>query len=41
MALGTAIAFVMGAIELIVVLSVLWLRSRLTRTSVLGGGKGA
>ncbi|MBX3061692.1 MAG: ABC transporter permease subunit [Anaerolineae bacterium] len=40
-ALGTAIAFVMGAIELIVVLSVLWLRSRLTRTSVLGGGKGA
>lgn len=38
---GTAIALIMGAIELIVVALVLWLRARLTRGATLGGGKGA
>ncbi|MEP7288868.1 MAG: ABC transporter permease subunit [Chloroflexota bacterium] len=38
--LGTAIAFVMGIIEFVVVSAVLYARSRMTRTSVLGGGKG-
>jgi putative spermidine/putrescine transport system permease protein len=40
-ALGTAIAFTMGLIEFLVVMSVLWLRSRTARTSAMGGGKGA
>ncbi|MBA3874635.1 MAG: ABC transporter permease subunit [Anaerolineae bacterium] len=39
--LGTAIAFIMGAIEFLVVASVLWLRSRTAKVSVLGGGKGS
>jgi len=38
---GTAIAFVMGIIEFVVVMTVLYMRSRMTRTSTLGGGKGA
>jgi putative spermidine/putrescine transport system permease protein len=38
--LGTAIAFIMGTIEFLVVATVLWLRSRSTKVSVLGGGKG-
>jgi putative spermidine/putrescine transport system permease protein len=37
---GTAIAFIMGAIEFLVVVFVLWGRSRLSRSSTLGGGKG-
>ncbi len=39
--LGTAIALVMGVIELAVVGLVLWLRSRLAGGATLGGGKGA
>ncbi len=38
---GTAIAFVMGVIELLVVILVLWLRSRMSRSATLGTGKGA
>ncbi|HEY0755240.1 MAG TPA: hypothetical protein VGD98_14870 [Ktedonobacteraceae bacterium] len=37
---ATAIALTMGILELIVVAFVLWLRTRLSRTSVVGGGKG-
>lgn len=40
-ALGTAIAFTMGVIEFLVVMSVLWLRNYTSRASSLGGGKGA
>ncbi len=39
--LGTAIALMMGLIELIVVLTVLWGRSRFTEGATMGGGKGA
>ncbi len=39
-ALGTAIAFTMGVIEFLVVMAVLWMRSRTIRASTLGGGKG-
>ncbi len=38
---GTAIALVMGTIELLVVARVLWFRSRMLRGATLGGGKGA
>jgi putative spermidine/putrescine transport system permease protein len=38
--LGTAIALVMGGIELAVVGIVLFLRGRFTRGATLGGGKG-
>lgn len=37
---GTAIALIMGVIELAVVLLVIWMRNRLTRGATLGGGKG-
>jgi putative spermidine/putrescine transport system permease protein len=40
-AYGTAIAFTMGIIEFLVVITVLWLRNRTARASVLGAGKGA
>jgi putative spermidine/putrescine transport system permease protein len=39
--MGTAIALVMGVVELIVVGAVLWLRNRMARGATLGGGKGA
>jgi putative spermidine/putrescine transport system permease protein len=39
--MGTAIALVMGVIELSVVALVLWLRNRMARGATLGGGKGA
>ncbi|HMA37200.1 MAG TPA: ABC transporter permease subunit [Chloroflexia bacterium] len=38
---GTAIALLMGVIELAVVGVVLWLRARTTRTATIRGGKGA
>ena len=38
---GTAIALIMGAIELLVIALVLFLRNRLTRGATMGGGKGA
>ncbi|HET8842054.1 MAG TPA: ABC transporter permease subunit, partial [Ktedonobacteraceae bacterium] len=38
--LGTAIALVMGVIELLVILLVLWLQSRMARNSAISGGKG-
>jgi putative spermidine/putrescine transport system permease protein len=38
---GTAIALIMGLIELAVVALVLWLRNRMTRSATMGGGKGA
>lgn len=39
--LGTAIALIMGAIELIVIMIILGLRSGFTHSATLGGGKGA
>jgi putative spermidine/putrescine transport system permease protein len=39
--MGTAIALVMGLVELTVVGVVLWLRNRMARGATLGGGKGA
>jgi putative spermidine/putrescine transport system permease protein len=39
--MGTMIALLMGVIELAVIGLVLWLRSRMSRTATLGGGKGA
>jgi putative spermidine/putrescine transport system permease protein len=39
--MGTAIALVMGVVELIVVGLVLWLRNRMARGATLGAGKGA
>ncbi len=39
--MGTAIALLMGVIELSVVALVLWLRTRMVRGATLGGGKGA
>ena len=38
---GTAIALIMGGIELLMVSVVLYLRGRFTRGATLGGGKGA
>lgn len=39
--LGTAIAVVMGLLELIVIGLVLWLQSRIARGAAISGGKGA
>jgi putative spermidine/putrescine transport system permease protein len=39
--LGTAIALIMGSIELIVILLVLWLQRRTVRGATISGGKGA
>ena len=39
--LGTAIAVVMGAIQLVVIGVVLWLQSRVAHGSAISGGKGA
>ncbi|MBV9709910.1 MAG: ABC transporter permease subunit, partial [Ktedonobacteraceae bacterium] len=39
--LGTTIALIMGAIELIVILLVLWLQRRTSRGATISGGKGA
>ncbi len=39
--LGTTIALIMGAIELIVILLVLWLQRRTARGTTISGGKGA
>jgi putative spermidine/putrescine transport system permease protein len=39
--LGTAIALIMGVIELIVIALVLWLQSRMARSAAISGGKGA
>jgi putative spermidine/putrescine transport system permease protein len=38
---GTAIALIMGIIELIVIALVLWLQSRMARSAAISGGKGA
>ncbi|HYU71662.1 MAG TPA: ABC transporter permease [Ktedonobacteraceae bacterium] len=38
--LGTAIALIMGAIELVVIVLVLWLQNRMARSSAISGGKG-
>jgi putative spermidine/putrescine transport system permease protein len=38
--MATTIALVMGVLELLVVALVLWLRSRVARSSVISGGKG-
>jgi putative spermidine/putrescine transport system permease protein len=38
---GTAIALIMGGIELLVIALVLWMRARLARGATMGGGKGA
>lgn len=38
--LGTAIALIMGVIELLVVVLVLWLQSRMARSAAISGGKG-
>lgn len=38
---ATAIALIMGIIELFVVMLVLWLRNRFTRAATISGGKGA
>ncbi len=37
---ATAIALIMGLLELLVVALILWLRNRIARGSVIGGGKG-
>ena len=37
---ATAISLIMGALELLVVALILWLRGRMARGSVIGGGKG-
>lgn len=39
--LATAIALIMGVLELFVVMLVLWLRNRFTRAATISGGKGA
>ena len=39
--LGTAIALIMGVIELLVIGLVLWLQSRMARSAAISGGKGA
>jgi putative spermidine/putrescine transport system permease protein len=39
--LGTAIALVMGAIQLVVIALVLWLQGRVARGAAISGGKGA
>jgi putative spermidine/putrescine transport system permease protein len=39
--MGTAIALIMGVIELSVVALVLWMRTRMTSSATLGAGKGA
>ena len=39
--LGTAIALIMGGIELIIILLVLWLQRRTSRGATISGGKGA
>ena len=38
---GTAIALLMGAVQLIVIGAILWLQGRLARGAAIGGGKGA
>jgi len=38
--LGTTIALIMGAIELLVILLVLWLQNRMARSAAISGGKG-
>ncbi len=38
---GTSIALIMGAIELLVIVLILWMRGRLARGATMGGGKGA
>lgn len=38
--LGTAVALIMGAIELLVVVFVLWLQGRMARSAAISGGKG-
>jgi putative spermidine/putrescine transport system permease protein len=38
---GTAIALIMGLIELVVIALVLWLQSRMARSAAISGGKGA
>jgi putative spermidine/putrescine transport system permease protein len=38
---ATTIALIMGMLELLVVALILWLRNRMARGSVIGGGKGA
>ena len=38
---GTAIAFIMGFIEFVVVMFVLWLRTQMSRNSSTSGTKGA
>ncbi len=38
--LGTTIALIMGLIELLVILLVLWLQSRMARSAAISGGKG-
>lgn len=38
---GTAIALIMGVIELLVIALVLWLQSRMARSAAISGGKGA
>ncbi len=38
--MATTIALVMGALELLVVVLVLWLRNRVARGAVISGGKG-
>jgi hypothetical protein len=39
--MGTAIAVIMGLVELVVIALVLVLRNRLARGATMGGGKGA
>lgn len=39
--MGTAIALIMGVLELIVIGLVLWLQGRMARSSAISGGKGA
>lgn len=39
--LGTAIALIMGAIELVVIALVLWLQAKTARGATISGGKGA
>ncbi len=38
--LGTTIALIMGAIELLVIVLVLWLQNRMARSAAISGGKG-
>jgi putative spermidine/putrescine transport system permease protein len=38
--LGTTIALIMGVIELLVILLVLWLQNRMARSAAISGGKG-